>query len=253
MRSPVEGAPRRLTPQKTTIHGRPKGKFTIGEWLHGVRKRKQRELKNKITLKKQREKVRDAIDSFWDRITFGKTRRKLDRLRKHGYTSKTEIADAGLPQTETYCHRYTGRSVRQLSKLTIVKHPLDKKGRERKGEIECPSCKLHLKLEGGKLPAHKPGPPPFTHCPRCNAFFANVYRGIPNWRKLKRIGGCYNDILCPACYRDTEIEGGGTSWTTPDGDIILPHEMAALNAPHGVVPGRSVGLNGSEPCTRMST
>ena len=34
--------------------------------------------------------------------------------------------------------------------------------------------------------------------------------------------------------------------------VFVTNETDALNAPHGVVPTRSVGLNGSEPCSRTS-
>ena len=34
--------------------------------------------------------------------------------------------------------------------------------------------------------------------------------------------------------------------------VFVTNDTAALNAPHGVVPGRFVGLKGSEPCSRMS-
>jgi len=173
-----------------------------------LKDRAKRKIKNKLTAKKTRDKIRKKVEKAVDKATLGPARRKLDRLRKHGPVTHHDVADAALPQTETYCHRYVGRKPDESLR------PRTKGGLSQRGKAFCPSCRAPVDLEHGKIPAHQPGPPPFTHCAGCNAYLPHVYPKVKNAAKLRRIGGCYNDIMCPACYRD--IEAGGDT-TTDDG------------------------------------
>lgn len=226
--TPNEGTRPRPSPQHTSVHGRVGGKITLGEMADRKKRSIKRKIKNKLTAKKTREKIRKAAADAVDKATMGPTRRKLDRLRKHGYTSRTDVADAALPQTETYCHRYVGRSLSWLERHgTIPEGPTNRKGNRKRGEAYCPSCHVEVKLEHGKIPAHQPGPPTCTHCASCNAYIPHVYRGVKNAAKLRRLGGCYNQILCPACYRD--IESGAGTTMADDVDGSSPASDRAIN------------------------
>lgn len=195
-----------VVPQRTRVRGRVGGPMSTRELGDKLKDRAKRKIKNKLTAKKTRDKIRKRAEKAIDKATFGPGRRKLKRIRRrlHDPVTHHDVADAALPQTETYCDRYIGGKPEESLR------PRNKRGSSKRGQAYCPSCRAEVELKGGKIPPHDPGPPPFTHCSGCNAFLPKVYPNVRNAKKLRRIGGCYNDIMCPACYQQIENDGGGT-------------------------------------------
>jgi hypothetical protein len=150
-----------------------------------------------------RRRVRRKVDAVTGAVTLRSQREELARKtaavgRKvhavlHPLERSYRSTDAGAPQVTAGC-------VVSPEKF-IGKRPLTRASHSRG---YCHGCGLELPLTiGGKIPPHKPGPPPVRDCPSCGAWLPAHFPALKVKGRPREEWGAYNALQCPLCVDAT--------------------------------------------------
>ena len=181
------------------VHGQVGGRITLGSLLGGMGRRAGRRAVDRATLGPQRREARYRARVLRDRARLGPARRTVARWENR----TPPVQDGGAPQVTPACGKYIGQRPWDYAKTRM--------GLDNKSVGLCPSCRLPLDLEHGRIPDHQPGPPPFVRCPGCGAYLCAYFP------QLRKRGGSYSDIMCPLCVDKTDADSGPDG-TTDYGD-----------------------------------
>lgn len=187
------------------VQGTVRGPITLRQIKDQAVARQKRKLIRKLTLARQREAFKVWKEHTTDVLTLGPQRRKVERIKRrvqNPVTVRQDKTTAGKAQARPGCVIRPKQYVGQAPKY----------GKSRSGHGYCAGCGLELKLEKGRIPEHKAGPPPFTECNGCGILLVHAF---PRDGALRKAGGSYTQISCPRCEDQVELDAVARAASSP--------------------------------------